>query len=460
MAERTLPGLGLMGYWTPGADGWNTGMDANLRVLSVVTQMGVLSKVTNLPATPTNGQIFIVPSGGDANKIAVRDADAWVMLVPKAGWRAWIADTASYAYFDGSMWVDEVDDAGLPDAPNDGKLYGRKNQNWAEVVTSGGGDGGESGAGARFKYDWGGLSIVKAWQFEDGLMPNDFAWTSPVGAGTISSRADDVAGLSRSMRFPAITSNQSAYFDVSVDVPIGGANLVVRTLVSSENGYDLFRVFVDDVEALKRSGVTDTAFVESTIPLDAGGRVIRFQYSKDSSGNAGDDTTWISRIRIDALTTEKTYIAGDTVKHADAYWLCLVDDTAQEPSPTTNAWVQIGGSGGSGGANTAAISAFIPGTYANGQILLTYPVIFSGALLSGAIGSIAKGAAPQAAASLAILKNGSSVGTINFAAGVAEGTFTVASNVAFMAGDILTIQAPTTADPALANLSISLKLSM
>lgn len=134
MAERQLPGLGLTGFWTPGGDGWDVGMDANLRMLSAVTQMGVLSKTTDLPATPTDGQIFIVPSGTDANKIAIRDNGAWVHVTPKAGWRAWIADTSKYAHFDGSSWVDEVDNEGVPEAPSDGKTYGRKDGEWAEVT--------------------------------------------------------------------------------------------------------------------------------------------------------------------------------------------------------------------------------------------------------------------------------------------------------------------------------------
>lgn len=455
MAERQLPGLGLTGFWTPGGDGWDVGMDANLRMLSAVTQMGVLSKTTELPASPTDGQIFIVPSGTDANKIAIRDNGAWVYLTPAAGWRAWIADTTSYAHFDGSAWVDEVDDAGIPDAPNDGKLYGRKNAAWSEVVSSGGG----GGDGARFKGDWGALPVVKEWQFEDGVMPSDFAWTSPVGPGSIVVQPDVVEGLSRAIQFPDIEGGTSAYFDVPVTVPLGGANLVVRSWVSSELNYDLFRVFVDGVEKLRRSGQTDTAFNEDTILLDAGERTLRFQYSKDGGGDQGQDTAWISKISIDALALEETYVAGDTVKHDSKYWLCLVDGTAQEPSSTAAAWALIGG--GTGGANTAAVSAFIPGTFGSNQLLLSYPVLFVGTLVANALGSIAKaGTGAQAATSLTIQKNGTTVGTVSFAANSTDGTFTVVANVAFAVGDMLTVSAPVTPDATLADVSISFKLAL
>lgn len=250
MAERQLPGLGLTGFWTPGGDGWDVGMDANLRMLSAVTQMGVLSKATDLPATPTDGQIFIVPSGADANKIAIRDADAWVLVSPKAGWRAWIADTSKYAHFDGAAWVDEVDNEGIPDAPSDGKTYGRKDGEWAEVT-------------------------------------------------------------------------------------------------------------------------------------------------------------------------------------------------------------------GGSGATSAAVSVYVPGTYGISQKLLSYPLLFAASLPAGATGSVAKaGTAPSAAKSLTILKNGASIGTVDFAANAAGGTFTVASAVSFVAGDEISIAAPATVDATLADVAVSLKLSL
>lgn len=112
MAKRTLPGLGLTGFWPLGQDGWNDENDANLRLLSAVVQGAVLSRTTALPGSPTNGNIHIVPSGGDANKIAVRDDGAWVYLIPAAGWRVWVVDDARFAYFDGSTWLDEVTGGG------------------------------------------------------------------------------------------------------------------------------------------------------------------------------------------------------------------------------------------------------------------------------------------------------------------------------------------------------------
>lgn len=116
MAERTLPGLGLTGFWDLGANEWNEGMDPNLLTLSAVAQLSVISATTALPGSPTNGDIYIVPDGANANKVAVRDDDAWVFLTPTEGWRAWVRDTDRLMVFDSSAWA-EI--SGNPDAEFD-----------------------------------------------------------------------------------------------------------------------------------------------------------------------------------------------------------------------------------------------------------------------------------------------------------------------------------------------------
>ena len=53
--------------------------------------------------------------------------------------------------------------------------------------------------------------------------------------------------------------------------------------------------------------------------------------------------------------------------------------------------------------------------------------------------------APASAASYPIKKNGSQFGTMDFASGINDATFTVTAT-SFVVGDILTIEAPATAD--------------
>lgn len=106
--ERTLPGIGLKGFWTPGTDGWDgaTQMDGNWLKLSALVQLSALSRVTALPGSPSNGQIYIVPSGAssNANAIAIRDNGAWTYVTPQTGWRAWVVDEAIEYVWLGSAW--------------------------------------------------------------------------------------------------------------------------------------------------------------------------------------------------------------------------------------------------------------------------------------------------------------------------------------------------------------------
>lgn len=112
MAPRTLPGLGLSGFWGLGEDGWKTGMDANLLKLSAVVQGKVLDVVETLPGTPNEGDIYVVTTGAQANDVAVYDNAAWVYLTPAAGWRVYNAASSSYWKFDGSAWAEDAGGGG------------------------------------------------------------------------------------------------------------------------------------------------------------------------------------------------------------------------------------------------------------------------------------------------------------------------------------------------------------
>lgn len=107
MNERTLPGLGLVGFWPLGADGWKDEMDANLRTLSGVAQLSVISRTTSLPGSPTDGMVYIVPDDAPSfgGQIAIRDDGVWVYLTPTNGMRAWVQDQKEIFVRDGSSWV-------------------------------------------------------------------------------------------------------------------------------------------------------------------------------------------------------------------------------------------------------------------------------------------------------------------------------------------------------------------
>ena len=109
--------------------------------------------------------------------------------------------------------------------------------------------------------------------------------------------------------------------------------------------------------------------------------------------------------------------------------------------------------------------AYVSGSWAGSpgasQVIERYifatPVTFP-AGLAGSYG--ASGTAATAIASFAIQKNGAAVGTMAFAAGSATASFTMAAATTYAAGDVLTIVAPATPDPTLANLAWTLSGSL
>lgn len=104
MAQRTLPGLGLTGYWPLGYDGWKDEMDVNLRLLSLICQANFLDFVAAEPGSPTNGDIYIFTDGAEANKFLVRDDGDWVYIAARTGTIAFNQNTGTYYTFDGSNW--------------------------------------------------------------------------------------------------------------------------------------------------------------------------------------------------------------------------------------------------------------------------------------------------------------------------------------------------------------------
>jgi hypothetical protein len=145
MAVRTLPGAGLTGGWAVGASGWGSPMEANLRAVSAAMQLSVESATSALPGTPSDGSIYIVPSGAEANKVAVRDAGAWVYLTPQIGWVAWVKDTEKFIHYDNaSAWVDfpaggaealgELTDVDLAITPLAGNILKYNGATWSATA--------------------------------------------------------------------------------------------------------------------------------------------------------------------------------------------------------------------------------------------------------------------------------------------------------------------------------------
>lgn len=178
MPKRTLPGLGLTGFWDLGSDNWKDENDANLRTLSALVQARAISRSTALPAAPANGDIYIVPpdAATNANEIAIRDDGAWVYIAPAEGFTAYVSDANENVQFDGTAWAPL--EAGIEDAPTDGTLYGRKDGAWATVPAGGGGD-------ARYFTAFAGGVLIAS----ETLFAHVFAAAGSLPAGLAGSRA-------------------------------------------------------------------------------------------------------------------------------------------------------------------------------------------------------------------------------------------------------------------------------
>lgn len=103
------------------------------------------------------------------------------------------------------------------------------------------------------------------------------------------------------------------------------------------------------------------------------------------------------------------------------------------------------------------ISGFTAGAMLASQTILRFVSVRSITLPQNLTGSVAScGTAPTVGVSLPILKDGYSIGSINFAAGQTTGTFTFGSAVTLTSGSVVVVNAPSSADATFADLQFTL----
>ncbi|WP_421704857.1 DUF2793 domain-containing protein [Aliiroseovarius sp.] len=83
-----------------------------LRILDSVVQLSVIAAdQTDPPATPADGDRYLLPAGatgdwaGEDGKIAVWNDAAWSFLAPNSGWLAWVENVDQLQAWDGATWV-------------------------------------------------------------------------------------------------------------------------------------------------------------------------------------------------------------------------------------------------------------------------------------------------------------------------------------------------------------------
>ena len=109
------------------------------------------------------------------------------------------------------------------------------------------------------------------------------------------------------------------------------------------------------------------------------------------------------------------------------------------------------------GTQPYELEMFLPGAPAAAQIVYRRIFAITVNLPPGLTGSLARaGVAATAGTSFTIQKNGANIGAILFGAGATVPTFSLTAAVSFLAGDILSIVAPATPDPTLAEIALVL----
>ena len=103
-------------------------------------------------------------------------------------------------------------------------------------------------------------------------------------------------------------SNSSGYMQLQVNVLAAG-ELSFWYKVSSENNYDKLHFYMDGQEKGVWSGTV--AWTEFTQAVTVGNHTFKWEYTKDSSVNSGDDCTWVDDI-IFPPTMVYTFIAPAT----------------------------------------------------------------------------------------------------------------------------------------------------
>jgi hypothetical protein len=124
---------------------------------------------------------------------------------------------------------------------------------------------------------------------------------------------------------------------------------------------------------------------------------------------------------------------------------------------TYNAAGQVTAVASNAGVNPYDIAGYLPGIPTAGQTLFRIEMVRAVTLPINLTGSRAVClTAPTAAVTLPIKQNGTSIGSINFAASATVGTFTFAAQVILNAGDVLELDAPATADATFAGPSYTI----
>lgn len=180
-------------------------------------------------------------------------------------------------------------------------------------------------------------------------------------------------------------------------------------------------------------GATANAIANGTVTLTAS--TTNYVYANASTGAVSVNTTGFpgGAIPLYTIVTGTSTVTSYT------------DSRSYAPSATVGAGVGI-----------YDVGIYVEGVTSNNEVVWDFVSPRGWTLPSGASGAAVAGIAATASTTYTVAKNGTSIGTIAWAASGTVGTISITSSTSFVAGDVLSLTGPATADTTLANVAITL----
>lgn len=197
----------------------------------------------------------------------------------------------------------------------------------------------------------------RTFTFEDGVLPEGWAFDKP--GHTFVPNGD---GTNTVLRFPPLPGEQAASTGLALSFTSTATfnEYAIRYRVNAENS-DKLKVSIDGGPSVINIGGEQVAYTDFTGTVVPGTHTMGLLYSRDSSIVRGDDTVYISSIRL-PVAEEKVYHYGDTVTHNGKTYLCAKEGSIATPG--TNAeWIEFAVPSSGGGTSLFPIKPPVPADF-------------------------------------------------------------------------------------------------
>ena len=95
-----------------------------------------------------------------------------------------------------------------------------------------------------------------------------------------------------------LADNDQSEFFITINCS-AGASISYFRKVSSEDGYDFFKFYIDNTEMDSQTG--STGWSQASFPVDFGTHTFKFSYQKDSGVIGGSDCAWVDNIVLPGM---------------------------------------------------------------------------------------------------------------------------------------------------------------